>query len=666
MTRHMSSDRTASKSTPASSPDGHGHGHVPEPAPPVRWLRITAAAAAGLALVLWYFDVGHSPGQDDIRKEAESDRPSIAVLPFANMNSDESQSYFSDGLSEEIINSLSTQRGLKVIARTSSFSYRGQSEGVSGIAEQLDVSHILEGSVRREDDALRVDVQLVDADTGDQVWHEQFDEALSATNVFAIRSEIAAAVLRSLRITLSSEDRARLVRTPTESLAALDAYFEARQLMESRRPEELSRASELLGSAIENDPEFALAYVALADTLRLRSSDGTLPWSVADQQGIAAIRNALSIDDRLGEAYASLGHLLGPRGNYWEAEEAFKRGIELSPNYAPLYQWYAEFLWVYVARPREAVSYARISVALDPRSAIINRDYAYTLIAAGRFDEAVEQYKAVIEIDPEFAPVYNDLGVLYHGVFGRVAEAIPLIEKTQSMSPSSPSPLLSLAAAYADLDDFDKAASLLDRAEQIAPGDPRSAAARVVLAAITGDFGVARADAETVLKNWPWHVPTLRYLRDQELANGGVPMAFEAYEFSFSNLLGDDPPLIGPSNFAAAIDIAYLLVLEGRPERAEKILQLAKPFIESRPRMSWFGSMLADVRIQAILGNDEQALALLREAVDAGWRVSWRFELEHDMALSSLRETPEYAAIIETINADMKRQRDSLHESERQ
>ncbi len=643
------------RSTPARSPGGQ----APDPAPPIRWVRNIAAIAAGLAVVLWYFDAGRGPGQDDGRQTA-SDLPSIAVMPFADTGPDQSRAYYGDGVSDAFITSLASQPGLKVIARTSSFSYRGRDTDVSTIAEQLDVGYVLRGSVSHEGEALRINAQLIDAETGRTVWNGAFEKELSASNVYAIRTEIATAVIRSLRIKPSPEDRVRLSRVPTESTAALDLFFKARQLMESRAPEDLGRAAELLRTAIDSDPEFAAAYVALADTLRLQSRQGTLPWNVADQQGMAAIRTALRIDGGSGEAYAALGNLLGPRGEYWDAEEAFKRGIELSPSYAPLYQWYAEFLWVYVARPREAVSFARMSVALDPRSAIINRDYAYTLVAAGRFDEAVAQYKMVIDIDPAFAPVYNDLGVLYHGVFGRIAEAIPLIEKTRAMSPSSPYPLISLAAAYVDLDDLEAATDLLDEARQMAPGDPRTAAARVVLAALKDDPAAARTDAETVLENWPWHVPTLRYLRDKELAAGNLAAAFEPYEFSFAKLLGDAPPSIGPSNFAAAIDIAYLLVLEGRPERAEKILRLARPFIESRPRMSWFGSMLADVRIQAVLGNNERALALLKKAVDDGWRVSWRYELEHDLALSSLRETPGYAEIIETLDADMQRQRNSL------
>ena len=622
-------------------------------------LAVVAVVAAAVAL--WVLSGSRTPEKEELPGiDIAADKPSIAVLPFQSMSPDDSRSYFADGVSEEIINSLARQQGLKVIARTSSFSFRGQNVDVGTIASRLDASHVLEGSIRNDGDAFRVSVQLVDARTGSYVWTEQFDRELSATSVFAIQSEIATAVVRYLQTKLSPEEQRRLIRVPTENMGALDVYFEARQLMETRRPKELDRAADLLRSAIDQDPDFALAYVALADTLRLQSNYGSLPWSTADQQGMALIEAAIDIDDGLGEAYASLGNLLGPRGVYPGAEAAFLRGIELSPSYAPLYQWYGQFLWAFVARPQEGVSYSRIAVALDPRSAIINRDYGLALIAAGRYEEALDQYETVIKIDPEFAPIYQDLGELYAGAFGRMADAIPLIERTRSMTPSSQWPTISLAGRIADLGDYEKAAALLDEAHRIAPGDPSAAASKVGLYALTGDSEAALENAETVLAVWPWHVPTLRYLRDRELATRGVDAAIEPYRFSFAGLLGEQSGVVGPSNYAAAIDLAYLLKLNGRHERAEQLLEEARLYIETLPRTMWFGTPLADVRIQAILGNEAEALSLLEAAVDEGWRVAWRWELEHDLALADLREQPEYKAIVKTILEDMERQLQSL------
>ena len=253
---------------------------------------LALGALAAAAVALWVVIEQRAPEQNERPStSAAAGRPAIAVLPFESMSADDSRSYFADGVSEEIISTLARQQGLRVIARTSSFAFRDQNLDVGTIASRLDASHILEGSIRNDGDALRVNVQLVDAGTGAYVWTEQFDSELSATSVFAIQSEIATAVVRSLQTELSAEERARLIRVPTDNMAALDAYFEARQLMETRRPEELDRAAALLRSALDQDPDFALAYVALADTLRLQSGYGTLPWSVADREGMAAIEN---------------------------------------------------------------------------------------------------------------------------------------------------------------------------------------------------------------------------------------------------------------------------------------------------------------------------------------------------------------------------------------
>ena len=431
-----------------------------------------AAVAVALAIYVSRDDAAPAPGQAVDAVSTAS--PSIAVMPFENMSPDPGQTYFADGVSEEIINSLAQQQGLKVIARTSSFSFRDQNVDVATIAERLAVSHVLEGSVRNDGDALRINVQLVDAGTGKYVWNEQFDRALSAASVFAIQSEIATAVVESLQHELTPEERARLVRVPTENIEALDGYFEARQLMETRRPDALDRAAELLERSIDLDPEFALAYVSLAETVRLQSNYGVLPRPIASQRITEAIETALELDDRLGQAYASLGNLRSVLGDAPGAEAAYLRGIELTPSYAPLYQWYGEFLSGY-GRAQEGVPYSRISVALDPRSSIINVDYAETLARAGYVDEALLRFDQVLADDPDFTPALEGKGVLLSAVMGRVADAIPILERGRALSPDSPAMVAPLVQAYIDLGEYERAETLLDDLMVAAPGHTRPA-----------------------------------------------------------------------------------------------------------------------------------------------------------------------------------------------
>ena len=585
--------------------------------------------------------------------------PSIAVLPFENMGPDPGRSYFADGVSEEIINSLARQQGLKVIARTSSFSFRDQNVDVATIAERLDVSHVLEGSVRNDGDALRINVQLVDAGTGEYVWNEQFDRALSAASVFAIQSEIATAVVESLQTELTAEERAKLVRVPTENMQALEAYFQARQLMETRSAPELDRAANLLQYAIEEDPEFALAYVSLADTLRLQSGYGTLPRPVADEQMATAIEAALAIDDRLGQAYASLGNLRAILGDGHGAEEAYLRGIELSPSYAPVYQWYGEFLNFW-GRPEEGLPYSRISVALDPRSAIINTDYAEALAGAGYTDEALARYDQVLAENPEFTPALQGKGAVLHLFRGRVAEAISVFERARALSPESPGMVTPLAQAYIDIGDLEQAAYLLDAIMETAPGHARPVMAAIALYLLQESGEEARRAAEFVVRTWGGFPPAMRTLRDLDLEAGDLDAALARYELVFPDLFEEIPPEMGVTNSHAAIDLAYLMRLAGRNERSDELIARSLDFMQSQPVIGWSGIGIYKVRAQAILGNNDAALDLLQEAIDQGWRAGWQTELEHDAALAELRSLPRYEAIVAIIREDMAEQRAAL------
>ena len=246
---------------------------------------VALAVVASLLALLVAFMLTRTQDKPDLDPGDGQAKPSIAVMPFESMGPDREQTYFADGVSEEIINSLASQPDLKVIARTSSFSFRGEQVDVATIAKMLDVSHVLEGSVRNDGDALRINVQLVDADTGNYIWTRQYDRELSASSVFAIQSEIATAVVESLQYELTARNRERLSRVATDDMAALNNYFAARQAMETRGPDELDRAARLLREAIQIDPDFALAYAALAETIRLQANYGSLPPRLASRTG---------------------------------------------------------------------------------------------------------------------------------------------------------------------------------------------------------------------------------------------------------------------------------------------------------------------------------------------------------------------------------------------
>ena len=614
-----------------------------------------AIAAAALVAVFLYSDLRDSPttgGQLDGSAE-----PAVAVLPFRVLTNDQQHSYLAEGVAEEILNRLARQEGLRVIARTSSFAYRDPSPELARIARELNVTHVLEGSVREEAGRIRVSVQLAEALTGEYLWTESFDRELTAAGLFDIQSEIAVTVVESLRSELTPHERRGLTTMPTDNLEALEAYFEGRQRMETREPAELVRATELFQDAIELDGNFALAYVALADTYRLRSNYGRMTRSRADTLGQAAVDSALQINEALGEAYASLGNLEHRRGDYPAAETAYRKGIELAPNYAPVYQWYGEFLARQAARPNEGVRYSRIAVALDPRSAIINSDYAEALAAAGRLDEALNRYDAAIQIDPELGIAYWGKGIVLHFAMGRVAEAISILNQAVEIDEGSPEKVVDLAIAYLDVGDEATAERMLRQTVELAPEHELPRRLETLMARLRDDHVAAVTSARLVLDTLPGDPHALRALRDHYVATGDVQAAMDLYDTYYPELFGERPASVGPRNYDAAIDLAYLLASSGRIERAEETLTKAQRHLETRPRMALDGYLIADARIHAIRGNSEEALDALEEAIAAGWCYQWRYWLDVDASLRSLHGNTRFLELRERVNAHAQQQR---------
>ena len=589
--------------------------------------------------------------------------PTIAVLPFTVRSDDQSQTYFADGVSDEILSLLAHQRGVKVIARTSSFSFRGREVDVATVAQELGVSHILEGSFRNDGGQIRISVQLIDAATSEYLWTERFERALSASNIFAIQDEIAMAVIESLKVELPTLEYSKSPKLPTDSVDALDAYFEGRAKMETRHVVQLDEAAILFEQAIELDPDFALAHVAIADVSFLRNLYGSLPVAAALRRVETAIDAAFAISDQIGEAYLPLGTLLLWRdADLRGAESAYLQGIELSPNYAPLYQWYAALLNQTLVRPHDAIPYAKMAVALDPRSAIIIVDYANSLREAGKLDEALEQYDLAIAIDPGLAAAYVNKAWLLGERKAEIAEAIRLIEHANRATPRSRVVINDLSARFFDVGNFDRAEALADAAVTLAPEHGWALLWQACLQVHKGDRAEAAQSARAALRDTPGQPEALAILRDHYMANGEYSQAVELYRRFYPTLLEESSQsyeMVGWA-FDVAIDLSVLLIEMGRLELAERLLAAA--LIEAK-RQQQQGIVRADIAlatIHALRGDRGAAIDALRGAVDKGWRAGWRIALNHDAALDSLRDSPEFQNIVAYIEADMEQQRHEL------
>jgi TolB-like protein/Tfp pilus assembly protein PilF len=396
---------------------------------------------------------------------SESPAKSIAVLPFENLSRDPDNAYFTEGVQEEILTRLAKVSDLKVISRTSTQRFKSAPEDLRQIAKQLGVMHVLEGSIQKAADQIRVNVQLINALTGAHLWAETYDRKL--TDIFTVESDIAKTIADTLQAKLTGSEQHAIALRPTANSEAHQLYLKGRFFWNKRTAGDLKTAINYFQQAIDKDPAFALAYAGLADAYLLLSG-----WAVASPKesfpkARAAAEHALRLDNMLAEAHTSLGQALFAYDlNLPEADREFRRAIELNPNYATARHWYAMGVLTPLGRFDDAIAESRRALELDPLSIIINADVGTVLYNARRYDQAIEQYRKTLEMEPDFYYAHWGLGQVLE-MKGMIDEAIAEYEKAAQLN-DDPLPLGLLAHLYAKIGKTDKAREILVRLRQIA------------------------------------------------------------------------------------------------------------------------------------------------------------------------------------------------------
>lgn len=332
------------------------------------------------------------------------DRKRIAVLPFLNISPDPNDAYFADGLTEELIARLSNISGLRVIARTSIMRFRGSAKGVGEIGKELRAGTILEGSVRKAANKLRVTAQLIDASNEEHLWAQTYDRDLE--DVFAIQTEVAQNVADALKTQMLGEERERVEKKPTHDIGAYEFYLKGRYYWNERSRDAVEKAIKYFQAAIKMDPKFALAYSGLADSYRVLVDAGHLPPSEGNPKTEEAARKALELDETLAEAHASLAMILSVQWDWRGAEAEFAKALRSNPNYATAHHWYSIHLWT-VGRLDEAIREWKIAEELDPLLPIIHA-YAGGVLYfyARQYDVALAELDKALELDPNFVGVH--------------------------------------------------------------------------------------------------------------------------------------------------------------------------------------------------------------------------------------------------------------------
>src|SRR4051794_1386725 len=385
---------------------------------------------------------------------------SIAVLPFDNLSRDPDNAYFCEGVQDEILTRLAKIADLKVISRTSTQRFKSAPSDLREIAKQLGVMHILEGSVQKANDQVRVNVQLINAMTDAHLWAETYDRKL--IDIFSVESEIAKAIADTLQAKLSGSEKTAMSKKPTENPEAYKLYLKGRFFWSKRTGADLKRAIDYFNQAIAKDPSYALAYSGLADSYLLLSVYGAASPRDSIPQAKAAARKALELDDTLPEAHASWARILsGYDFDFEQAIAEFERAIELNPNYATARHWLSNTALVARGDFDRAIVEGKRSVELDPLSMINNADLGNTYFYARRYDEAVTALKKAIEIDPRSYLAHYYLGEVLQ-LKGQTAEAIAEYKKAVELD-DDPQALALLGQAYARSGNRNDAEKILAR-----------------------------------------------------------------------------------------------------------------------------------------------------------------------------------------------------------
>ncbi len=390
---------------------------------------------------------------------------SIAVLPFDNLSRDPDNAYFCEGVQDEILTRLAKVADLKVISRTSTQHFKSTPDNLPQIAKQLGVAHILEGSVQKASDRVRVNVQLINALTDAHLWADTYDRKL--TDIFAVESEIAKTIAETLQARLTGSEKSLITKTPTVNPEAYELYLKGRFFWNKRTGADLLKSIDYFKQAVEKDQKYALAYAGLADAYVLLPPYGAASPSESFPQAEAAARKALELDDTLAEAHTSLGQvLLFYDLNFAGSTREFERAIALDPNYATAHHWYGSGPPLALGQFDRAITEGKRAVELDPLSLICNADLSWTYFFARRYNEAEAQVRKTLEMDSRFYVAHYYLGEVLQ-FKGQLTEAIAEYKKAAELD-DDPFVLGLLAQAYAKLGQRDEALKMLGQLQQLA------------------------------------------------------------------------------------------------------------------------------------------------------------------------------------------------------
>ncbi len=445
---------------------------------------------------------------DKVRKVADSTIQSIAVLPFKLLGVDGGDEYLSIGIAETLTTRLSSLKLLTVRPTSAVLKYVSSERDAMETGQELQVDTVLEGSIRRAGERLRVTARLVSVLNEEVLWADKFDEQF--TDIFEVEDSISAKVAQALALNVSGEQRKRLTRRYTNNAEAYQLYLKGRYFWNKRTEEGFNQGIKHFKLAVAQDPTYALAYAGLADSyIGLTFYNFGAPHETMPQAKEAAM-NALSIDSALAEAHTSLAHvLMNYDWNWSEAEKEFKLSMQLNPDYATAHQWYAIHYLTAMDRLEEALEEMERALQLEPTSLVMNSFMGATLYFAGRYDKAIEQCRRTIEMDPNFAVAHWHLGLAYEQT-EMFDEAIAEFQTAITLSGGSPLLKASLGHAYAKAKRRGEATKILGELNDLSQRRYVSSYERAAISTALGDEKQSFQWLESAYEEHSFHMVYLR------------------------------------------------------------------------------------------------------------------------------------------------------------
>lgn len=613
-------------------------------------------------MVLFYFQYWASPDRvltTTSNSVISSAVPALAVLPFVTFSENREDQFFSDGLTEELLNVLSQLQNLRVIARTTSFAYKGVNKNVQDIGAELEVDTILEGSVRRNDidNTIRVTAQLINVETGSHIWSQTFDREYR--DVFKIQDEIAAAVVDQLQVSLLADEQGGIRSHDSANPEAMVFFSMGRAELAKRTQTSFEDAIRFFTRAVEADPQYADAYAQLAKTYALIFNYGDeIPEHLVKAE--QAANRAVEIDPTAAGGWAAFGLIHMQRHEKDAAEQALQKALSFNPNHVMANMWLGQLQ----TDPKQRQAYHERAYALDPLSPVAGLNVATDFFESGRDAEAMDVFGQIIKADPYFPQAY-ELVARINESHGRLAAAIRHYERAIELDPRSQTSI-QLANLYMDIGDFDKVDQWIDRAaaSETEARSPDLQWLRIKALAARGDQAGARVQMRKMLDTTPSSFATSSNATVAAYFLDEPQLAIEAWELGQQLQVDANRPndvMMGrgswmfEGNLETPIAAAYAYSQAGRKTEADAVLTNLESWLDKqmseRARVNsefWY----VKAQILSIRGESNLALLHLQRAIDEGWHEHWRPFLEP--CLADLLELDTFKSMMAGLAARMQ------------